>query len=428
MRAAQLRMPGFARKVFSWTLFAWPARVVTGVLAVEAITVVLTVLLAAHASVAGSDLVVFGVLAGLGLLASETTQYLERMRRQLTNTPHVNMSSVWILPVTLLASPLLGAVTSVLLYTHLWWRSSRNVPVHRAVFNTCVSILCAYATAAIENALSPHGFLEITGPAQLVPLIVVIVAYWTVNSALVAGVIALTERQRSVTGLFGNRGDNALEAIMLCTGVLIAVLMDLRPWLIVLVVPTVYVLVKGFEEAAMTDRKTGLLDAASWHALAAHAFGKARHFGTPVAVLMLDLDNFKCVNDSRGHLAGDEVLRVVAGMLRRRVRTYDLAGRFGGEEFVVFLPATEVETAVEIAERLCVAVRELRFEAEASGGALAGLRLSVSIGVAGYPGAGADLDELLLAADNAMFAAKQGGRDRVCVVRRPAGRGLPRAS
>ncbi|WP_052026081.1 GGDEF domain-containing protein [Amycolatopsis vancoresmycina] len=129
---------------------------------------------------------------------------------------------------------------------------------------------------------------------------------------------------------------------------------------------------------------------------------------------MLDLDHFKRVNDTHGHLAGDDVLRAVARAVRGEVRIYDAVGRFGGEEFVVLLPGIGQGHSAAVAERIRDAVASLAVET-AGGRRIDGL--SVSIGVAVHPAAGSGVDEVLGAADKAVYEAKHTGRNRVCVRR-----------
>ncbi|WP_240686843.1 sensor domain-containing diguanylate cyclase [Amycolatopsis suaedae] len=367
------------------------------------------------------DLTRAGMLTAVGLGMAEVTLRLERVRRRLSDTPHVNLSSVWIMAVTVVTSPALGAATAVVLYSHLWWRAWREISgitVYRAAFNTGVMILSAHGAAA---ALVPFdaraGSLE-----QVLALGLAVTAYWAVNSLLVAVVIGLSDGARSWVRLLGSWDDNRLLLGTLCFGAVTAVLTQVNPWLLVpLMLPLLVlhraVAVQELELAATTDSKTRLLNATTWHALAQRELSRARRRGTPVAVLMADLDLFKRVNDNYGHLVGDQVLRVVGDALRQTVRDTDLTGRFGGEEFVVLLPDTTVDTATRIAARVGAAVRALRVEEETT----ADLRLTVSIGVAGFPGSGDDLEALLRAADNALFAAKADGRDTVRTVRSPGG-------
>jgi diguanylate cyclase (GGDEF)-like protein len=173
------------------------------------------------------------------------------------------------------------------------------------------------------------------------------------------------------------------------------------------------VLVRQLEHAATVDEKTGLLNAATWHRLAAIEVERARRHGSSVGVLTADLDHFTVVNEVFGHAVGDQALRVVADVLCQEVRFGDLCGRLGGEEFAILLCDTGIGEAVEVADRVCQRIRSLRIHGD-SGPVV---RLSMSIGAAAYPNAGTELDEVLLAADNALFAAKDAGRSRARAAR-----------
>jgi diguanylate cyclase (GGDEF)-like protein len=128
--------------------------------------------------------------------------------------------------------------------------------------------------------------------------------------------------------------------------------------------------------------------------------------GDPVAMIVLDLDHFKEVNDSHGHATGDAVLRDVAYLIRKELRAFDLAYRLGGEEFLVLLPGADIDECAEIAERLREAI------AAAPAG---GRPVTMSFGVASSGGGGFDHETVLCAADGALYAAKRGGRNRVVV-------------
>lgn len=136
---------------------------------------------------------------------------------------------------------------------------------------------------------------------------------------------------------------------------------------------------------------------------------RARRHGHQLALLMIDADRFKSVNDDHGHAVGDTVLRELAARLRERVRREDVVGRWGGEEFVVALPETTPDAAAAVAESLRAAVSASAIEADAA----ATLDVTVSIGVAAWTGQ--ELDELVDRADRALYAAKAAGRDRVVV-------------
>ena len=167
---------------------------------------------------------------------------------------------------------------------------------------------------------------------------------------------------------------------------------------------------------AATDGKTGLLNAHTWCVRAEHQLRRADRAGVPLAVLVLDLDHFKSVNDVHGHLAGDQVLAAVAGALQSEVRGRDLVGRFGGEEFVILLVGQPFGGETDlgaIAERIRERVATLSVDVATAEGAERITKLSVSVGGALHPGGRADLIGLLGIADTALYSAKRAGRNQV---------------
>jgi diguanylate cyclase (GGDEF)-like protein len=135
--------------------------------------------------------------------------------------------------------------------------------------------------------------------------------------------------------------------------------------------------------------------------------GRAKRGGRPVAVVLADVDHFKQVNDTHGHAAGDVVLREAATRMRSAIRAYDSIGRYGGEEFLIVLPDCDTGAAVVIAERARASVgRPVRVNE-------LDLPMSISLGVASLPKGSDDRDALIRAADEALYRAKAGGRNRV---------------
>jgi diguanylate cyclase (GGDEF)-like protein len=135
---------------------------------------------------------------------------------------------------------------------------------------------------------------------------------------------------------------------------------------------------------------------------------RAQREGAPCAVLLMDLDHFKRVNDTAGHLAGDAALKAIGEALKRELRGYDAVARFGGEEFVVFLDGIVLAEAHQVAERILSRVRGLVI----NGGGNR-ISLTASIGLAAYPQHGEVITQLVEQADNALYRAKRAGRDRV---------------
>jgi diguanylate cyclase (GGDEF)-like protein len=140
-------------------------------------------------------------------------------------------------------------------------------------------------------------------------------------------------------------------------------------------------------------------------------FLRARRYEGSLALLMIDLDEFKDVNDTHGHAAGDAVLRGVADLLQRELRASDVAARYGGDEFIVVLPQNSARGAAAVAERWRARVEETDFELADGGRA----KITLSIGIAEYDEKFTTPDELVAAADTALYRAKQKGRNRVVV-------------
>ncbi|MCM6774081.1 GGDEF domain-containing protein [Nocardia sp. CDC159] len=161
------------------------------------------------------------------------------------------------------------------------------------------------------------------------------------------------------------------------------------------------------------DWLTGLLDRRTWHHHADRALAGAER--EPITLLIADLDRFKLINDEHGHLAGDNALRQVAGILRAVTRHTDLVARYGGDEFLVLMPGTTADDALAVARSLNVQLNSARLRTvSARDGETTLTGLSVSVGVASL-GSDARLEGLLLAADAALLAAKRNGRAQSCI-------------
>jgi diguanylate cyclase (GGDEF)-like protein len=161
----------------------------------------------------------------------------------------------------------------------------------------------------------------------------------------------------------------------------------------------------AYERMAITDRLTGLANRRGLERDIRHELLRLRRFQTPISVVMFDIDHFKVVNDTHGHVIGDEVLRQVAKVIAYSVRDTDLVARWGGEEFLVVLPETAYSGALICAEKIrqCVA----------SVGDQLGFPVTISGGVY-QPAPGESMSDLLVRADARLYEAKHTGRNRVC--------------
>jgi diguanylate cyclase (GGDEF)-like protein len=418
-----------------------PGRVIAVVLLVEGLAVALVTLEAVTLRPEPRDLGLACALAVLGVVHTQVVAAVERMRRRVAGTSYYDLSSVWTFAAALLVPPPLTAAVIVVVYLHLWvrvWRPAKD-PLYRNIYTAAVVVLAARTARGVVGLLGgARSWTE--GASGLVVLVLAVLAYAVVNNALVSGAIALnagptpvgpvalagptpTGPAARLRGLLGRPDDVVLEIATLSLGALTAVTLTTNLWLVVLVLVPLLVLhradmARQLEQRAATDGKTGLLNAAAWHEEAERALQRAQRQNGAAGVLILDLDHFKAVNDTYGHLAGDEVLVAVAETLRAQVREGDVVGRFGGEEFVVLLRDLELNSAGRrqleaVAERIRERIAHLAVGVHTPDGPLTIGGLSTSVGGVFHLGRTSTLQQVLGAADAALYAAKRDGRNLV---------------
>lgn len=367
------------------------------------------------------------VLCGLFVVHVELSLRSERVRRRVARTRYCDLSSVWTFAGALLLPPVLATVVLVVGYLHLYRRVSRpaGVPPHREIYSGSTVVL-AFVVVAVIRWLTGVGdsYSSTTG---MVTIALAMVAYAATNTTLVVSVIRLSQPGSRFLAILRG-GDLRLESATLSLGGLVAAGIAPTAWPTVVLVflPLLLLerttLIADLEEQARTDAKTGLLSPEAWQSLVAQAHDTARRAPTTTrcGILLLDLDHFKAVNDRYGHLAGDTVLHAIGSVIATEIRDCDLAGRFGGEEFVIFLvdlpgPEDTCSVAVrEAAERVRRRVEGLRLAARGEDGTEVAIDgLSVSVGAATAAAAEADPTTLLARADAALYAAKDAGRNCV---------------
>ena len=404
----------------SWPIWELPRWVAAFVILVVLADAVVLAVAASGVSIHLHDL---GLFAGLLICSAATVELTRRAGENLGVIKDVY--AVWELPVAILLPlayvPLLPVVRTALTQ----WRI-RRAPVYRRVFSAA-----AIGLSYLAAALAFRGLIHLVPGAAATPaghalawmLLVAVcaVVQWVVNQVLIWTAIKgsnpdirLREEQFAREPMYNDVSE-------LCVAVLVTFCVAYSWIALVFAFPFITLLQRSVRHArllqdARADSKTGLLNAATWERGATTEVARAVRTRTQLAVALLDIDRFKVINDTYGHLTGDEVLKEIAHTLRTMLREYDLAGRFGGEEFALLLPQTRAVDAFRIAERVRSAISGLCIIAP---GATGGERVhvTVSIGVAALDsGSKREYAELMAAADAALYRAKSDGRDQVQMI------------
>ena len=362
-----------------------------------------------------SDLAKFLLLVCCGMISVASTPRIMYAYPGLTK----DFTTVWVLPTAILLPPIYAALAPIpfLMTLQLWVH--RGV-VHRTVFTAASISLTYVAVSALFRWFPPSFAGETVGSGMhAFTWALAVTACYVIGGRaqhfLVVGAIKLSDPSVRVLDMEWHR--DALQELFVETdlAVLITLAVAISPALVFIAVPTV-LLVRRFlvfpvlVAQSRVDAKTGLLNVSTWDREAEAELSRAGRSGTPLALALLDIDHFKSVNDTYGHLVGDKVLRAVADALTAQLRSYDRAGRFGGEEFVLLLPQTGRADAHGIAERLRRHVEDMAVPIDNSESPEY-VRLTISIGVSSTEGATCELTDLLAAADAALYYAKQNGRN-----------------
>ena len=406
----------------AWALWRRPARFIVYLFAMElAATAVIVTAFLNSRTPGEMDWLRFGLLAAGATAHIQFTQRQEERRRNRSHTVLIDLTAVWTFPAALiLPLPLTLGIITLVRIQH-WYIARR--PAHNFVFSSITHGLSVTLASLAFSALGAHDWGNLSNAGALREFAAVVVAglvFEAVQIIYIGGILAISSTGRpTLRTVLGNPADNMLEAITIGLGAVTAVLVLILPPLVAVMAVVTVVFnrlaeLDQLQSDARTDPKTGVFNMRGWSESAERALERTARSGNQSALLMIDLDHFKWINDTYGHPAGDDVLRNVAQTLDEATRPSDITGRFGGEEFLVLLPDIDEAAAKEAAERIRTAIAELHIVTTDKRGnktTIAGR--TTSIGVARYPRDGQTVERLLKAADLAVYEAKETGRNQV---------------
>jgi diguanylate cyclase (GGDEF)-like protein len=367
---------------------------------------------------AAGDVIKFLLLLSCGMISMAATP---RAMFQYTGVTR-DFSTVWVIPIAILLPPFYAALAPFPIIAVLYFFVHRGV-FHRRVF-TAASISLTYAAISVVFRWFPQSFAGIhigTGWHALTWCLAVAgceALAGRVQHFLIVGAVKITDPR--VRMLEVDLSPQALESdfLKIDLGVLITLAVALSPALVIISIPLVFLVRRFLEHPVLVaqsriDAKTGLLNVSTWEKEAEAEISRAVRLRQHLSMTLVDIDHFKNVNDTYGHLVGDRVLKALAEALASQSRDYDRVGRFGGEEFVLLLAQTSEHDACNIAERLRGHVASLAIPVDDRPDAPT-LSVTISVGVTALArGESYELTDLLAASDSAMYAAKQAGRNLV---------------
>jgi diguanylate cyclase (GGDEF)-like protein len=362
------------------------------------------------------------VLFGFACLCSAAM--VEATKRAGENAGWIkDIYGIWELPIAVLLPPLYALLIPVV-HIALSQIRVKHIPLHRRVFSAAMLGL-SYGLASVAfhaaDRLVIHGIAspDVRHGAWVLAVAACGVLQWLANRVLLLPPILSTDPAQGIKGLFLSRESLETDGTQLCVATIVAVCTLMTPVSILFVLPFATLLQRSqrhgqLVSASRQDSKTGLLNAGTWEREAGAEVTRAIRTRTPLAVALIDLDSFKAVNDTYGHLSGDRALLAVARTIKVFLRDYDLVGRFGGEEFAMLLPQTDENAARSISERIRAHIDGMPIPLSDAADAET-ISVTVSIGVAALSSSRSSLTELLATADAALYRAKDSGRNQVWV-------------
>src|SRR5215211_363565 len=328
-----------------------------------------------------------------------------------TNRSHYTFSFlVYGFSFTLLGIP--ETILVIVLSNLAEWIWNRP-PWYIQVFNTCCYLVVVQAAGLMYSWINPENSLV---SWQAVVAIAASMAIFNVLNHLMVGIVVWLARGENFkrSGVF-ELFPLILDLTLLYFGASLSFVWAYNQFALVMFLVPIYMIystlkVPALERKTEIDIKTGLFNHGYFKQQVANELRRANRFDRPLTIIMADLDLLRNINNTYGHLAGDEVLIGVAKILKQSVREYDITARFGGEEFAILLPETTIQQAWERVEGIRRAIEEMEFSIPTN---TSPIRATMSFGVACRESSGQTTDQIIHNADTALYNSKLTGRNRV---------------
>lgn len=306
-----------------------------------------------------------------------------------------------------------GILVAILVANLFQWISKPPPAWYIQPFNIGCYIITAEFASFIYSSIYPSG--DLASPITIFAIVASMVGFTLLNH-LIIGIILLLARGESFkqSGIF-DITPLVIDFTMLCLGASLAIVWTFNPYALLLFLILFYPFYKtlkipALERKTETDQKTGLFNHGYFMTQLKHELQRANRYDRPLSVIMADLDLLRNINNTYGHLAGDDILKGIADILRETVRKYDVVARFGGEEFAILMPEATLEQASQRAELIRKTVEAHRFTIPTS---VDPIKVTMSLGVSTREDFEQSSEEIIHNADTALYNSKVKGRNLV---------------
>jgi diguanylate cyclase (GGDEF)-like protein len=422
---ARSRLGSRLSKITGWPLWSLAEPLRGYVIGTTALAVALTVTAVISTTWRLSQLLIFAGILVCGVVAIEATRGV----REVHGTVARDLQSVWYLTAAITLPPAYAMLAPIPMAAYRLWRVQRGL-VYKRVFSNATISLAYGAASVVFRMIGP----SVAGPrpgasAHVLTWTAVVtgcaIVGYIINHGLLLLAIKLADPEAHVRDLFGTRESITADLLEMSLAISLTLVVAVNPLLMALALPSVvlcrrYLMHSQQIAQVRMDAGTGLLNPRSWHREAEFEFFRALRTSTPLAVAMVDIDDFLSVQETAGADVAVQLRRDVASMLAEQLREQDLIGIFGAREFAILFPCTSMADAKRMSERLRdrIAGESIAIESGTQAGFV--FRLTVSIGVAVMNESRRALGELIGAADKALGTARKTGWNKICIDSGPA--------